>query len=195
MKISLTSILSIFCFSPICIVLVQAILNRVCKNQNPQKLAVTSIIFAFPIFHIFAYFLTSSLHSYYIAYISLLYWFSAYTYFHLFNMSETARRIRLILMVGGKKSNQEPKPIFNAQEMIEVRLRRLASLNQIANKNGAYVRTGYTLYFAATLIYGLSKVLGRPWPEITNHSFSDLDNGWKAFDKKNNILMRSLSIA
>ncbi len=53
----------------------------------------------------------------------------AHVYFHLFNMSETARRIRILLSV--YRGMPVWDPTYDDLSMIRVRLKRLKALNQV----------------------------------------------------------------
>lgn len=73
-------------------------------------------------------------------YLIFIYLASAYVYFHFFNMSETARRIRII--VSGETA-QHPRQVQSSVEqdiegMISRRLQRLVSLRELTVKEGRY---------------------------------------------------------
>lgn len=91
--------------------------------------------------------------------VSLLYSFIvlnslSYSYFHFFNMSETARRIRLLTELKQRKSISS-ESIFDGYKgdaMISKRLDRLVSLGQIRLDNGKYHLSGRTLWVGAVLV-------------------------------------------
>lgn len=64
----------------------------------------------------------------------------AYCYFHLFNMTETARRLRILreLYYSGGLKEQELPGTYNADDMIRNRIERLLSLGQIKKTGGGY---------------------------------------------------------
>lgn len=70
----------------------------------------------------------------YIFFIALL---SGHVYFHIFNMSETARRIRILLKLKQGKSVTISES-YSSQEMIAVRLKRLVELKQVTEQAGVY---------------------------------------------------------
>ena len=87
-----------------------------------------------------------------------------YSYFHVFNMSETARRIRLLteLAASGPVKREELSSIYSEQSMFDVRVVRLKSLGQIKEINGRYVLGQRLLYFAAQIVNLWARVLGMP---------------------------------
>ncbi len=87
-----------------------------------------------------------------------------YSYFHLFNMSETARRIRLLteLVASGPIRKEELSSIYSEQSMFDVRINRLKSLGQIKEINGRYVLGQRPLYLAARAVNLWARVLGMP---------------------------------
>ncbi len=85
----------------------------------------------------------------------------AYSYFHIFNMSETARRVR-ILMDGTAGRDFDPENIgaqYTGEHMVSIRLRRLVSLREL-NKNGnRYLPGRGLLLLPARIIPFLHRVL------------------------------------
>ncbi len=84
----------------------------------------------------------------------------AYAYFHLFNMSETARRIRMLLQirragpVGLPTAELERQ--YSQKDMIEARLDRLVRMNQLVLGPDSRYRVGRsTLLLRAGRIMGL----------------------------------------
>ncbi len=108
-------------------------------------------------------------------YSATLYLALGYTYFHLFNMSETARRIRLLYEIersGGVSgltvNSNAASDIPAADKSVTTRLARLEALGQINRlKSGAYVTSGVTLLFGARtarlwgLLIGIDILTGR----------------------------------
>lgn len=87
-----------------------------------------------------------------------------YSYFHVFNMSETARRIRLLteLVASGPIRKEELSSIYGEQSMFDVRIVRLKSLGQLKEINGRYVLGQRPLYLAARAVNLWAMVLGMP---------------------------------
>lgn len=75
----------------------------------------------------------------------------AHVYFHLFNMSETARRIRLLLEL---REGFEPALVetYTPRKMISVRLARLREIGQVNWIDGRYFARDSWLLWAAILI-------------------------------------------
>jgi len=85
-----------------------------------------------------------------------------YCYFHLFNMSETARRIRILrdILAAGSLHREEILAIYGANEVVEVRLSRLEATGQLRLQAGRYVIKGRLLYWAARLVAAWRGILG-----------------------------------
>ncbi|MHB1141720.1 MAG: hypothetical protein ACYC1T_08185 [Sulfuricaulis sp.] len=81
----------------------------------------------------------------------------AYAYFHFFNMSETARRIRMLLQIrragpAGLRV-QELERQYSPKDMISARLDRLARMNQLLlTPDGRYRVAGNTLLWAGRIM-------------------------------------------
>jgi hypothetical protein len=86
----------------------------------------------------------------------------AYSYFHVFNMSETARRIRILseLYISGSLSAEEISRAYSGEVLLGVRFDRLVATGQLEERGGRYVRAGRLLYVAALLTRGWRSVLG-----------------------------------
>jgi hypothetical protein len=75
------------------------------------------------------------------AYLVIVYNCLAYSYFHFFNMSETARRIRLLinLKLNGGVALAKPQADYQPGTMVRGRIERLLGLGQIEQlPNGNY---------------------------------------------------------
>jgi hypothetical protein len=86
----------------------------------------------------------------------------AYAYFHLFNMSETARGIHILyeLRQNGQLTAEEIEEHYNAEHMLRVRLERLEALGQIASSERAYHLRQRTLYRVARPLIAWGRLLG-----------------------------------
>ncbi len=86
----------------------------------------------------------------------------AYTYFHLFNMSETARRIKILYEIdsAGSLSKEAIPRSYGISEMLSVRLKRLVNMKQLGCKGNCYILAGRLLYFAALIVLAWSRLLG-----------------------------------
>ena len=81
----------------------------------------------------------------------------AYAYFHFFNMSETARRIRMLLQIRRAGPSgldvQELERQYSQKDMIEARLDRLMRMNQLLlTPDGRYRIAGSTLLWAGRIM-------------------------------------------
>jgi len=90
----------------------------------------------------------------------------AYTYvFGFFNVSETARRLRLLveLLEAGPRglSLDEVLGAYNARMIVEARLRRLVAGGQLAQADGRYVLRRSLGLSAAKLLVGIKRLLLR----------------------------------
>lgn len=85
----------------------------------------------------------------------------AYVYFHLFNMSETARRIRILAQSSphGRIEKDELEEHYSGRQMLTIRLERLVSLKELRLTEGRYtIRRGWLL-FPATVVFTFRRIL------------------------------------
>jgi hypothetical protein len=96
------------------------------------------------------------------AYVVLVYGCVAYAYFHLFNMSETARRIRILreLHAAGSLTAAEISALYTGTAVLDARFDRLVATGQLETRGGRFVRAGRLLYLAAGLVRAWRLVLG-----------------------------------
>ena len=85
-----------------------------------------------------------------------------YTYFHIYNMSETARRVRILYDIysKGHLTRSDIGNIYSKGEMVAVRMERLLGLGQIKEVGGAYHLDGRLLYHAALVLAFWSRLIG-----------------------------------
>lgn len=97
-----------------------------------------------------------------VIYSAVVYLMLAYSYFHLFNMSETARRIRILYELSrtGGMEVPELESRYDPLDLVAVRMERLVSMGQVAVKDGRYVIRGGLLLHAARLLALWGRVLG-----------------------------------
>lgn len=79
----------------------------------------------------------------------------AYAYFHVFNMSETARRIRILLhvLIHNDVNAGDLRDDYLPRDMVAVRLDRLEQMDQVARgPDGGYRIVGHVLLSAAHVI-------------------------------------------
>jgi len=87
----------------------------------------------------------------------------AYSYFHFFNMSETARRIRMLVEIwhsGGEMARERLMGTYTPETMVRVRLDRLVCWGQISkDEDGLYRVKGNFLLIAAYLVEWIKRIL------------------------------------
>jgi hypothetical protein len=90
-----------------------------------------------------------------------VYSISAYVYFHIFNMSETARRVRILAelyRVPGQ-AWEELEKRYQEDDMVNIRLERLIALGEIKLEKDSYRVDRGCLLIPAKLIFGFRKIL------------------------------------
>jgi len=75
-----------------------------------------------------------------------------FTYFHWFNMSETARRIRLLVRYVALGSTPEGEDIYNPELILNNRLQRLTETSTIKLEYGKYILQRGPLLWATRVI-------------------------------------------
>ncbi len=87
-------------------------------------------------------------------YVALVYFSFAYFYFHIFNMSETARRIKILMGIQSSKirSLKDIPAYYDIDNALTIRLKRLIQLGQIRKKGVTYSLKGRVLYYVSFLI-------------------------------------------
>jgi len=86
-----------------------------------------------------------------------------YSYFHLYNMTETARRIKILIMIKANKASTLEDFLMNydVKAQIESRLNRLVRLHQLSSKNDFYyLKSKVLLYVAIIFIFIKNSILG-----------------------------------
>ena len=153
--------------SPLIVFLLQAILIRSMRGRSPQLLTMASMVVSFPFFSlmVFQFPFEREKNFEFWLYLSLLYAFTTYTYFHVFNMSETSRRVRMLAAIALRnlRDVNSISEIYDEDQMIRVRLGRLIALGQIQEKKGLYYPRGRFFPLLAFALYCLTHILGRPW--------------------------------
>jgi hypothetical protein len=90
----------------------------------------------------------------------LLYNSVAYAYFHFFNLSETGRRVRLLLdlLDGRRLPALTDTAGYSDHEMVSQRLLRLEQMGQIAQHDGRYRLKSRFLWLTGRLIHMLGSL-------------------------------------
>lgn len=95
-------------------------------------------------------------------YVFITYNALAYSYYHLLNMSETGRRIRILheLNVAGRLRYDELATRYGAEDMLDIRLERLVNMNQVTENNGRYLLKSFVLCQIGLMVLGWGFFLG-----------------------------------
>lgn len=137
--------------------------NRLLRGSSNQKVLILCTMASFMPFILLLFILFKDMTVIDYLYSMLVYLSFSYFYFHFFNMSETARRIRLLVGIskGELKIVDDIKEFYNCNDSLANRLDRLIKLSQLKeSRKGEYEIAGRTLLFAATVIYAGRKILG-----------------------------------
>lgn len=99
------------------------------------------------------------------AYAGLVYLSFGYAYFHLYNMSETARRIRVLadFRRKGAMRAEDLALDYSSDHMLAVRLQRLVDLGQLRREGERYRIRGGALLFCARLVAAYGRLLDSSW--------------------------------
>ncbi len=94
-------------------------------------------------------------------YAALAYGCLAYAYFHFFNLSETARRLHILieLRAGDEIAREEIERRYSPGDMLKIRLERLVSSGQLRLEDGRYFLRSRILWAAARALDGWRNVL------------------------------------
>ncbi len=96
-----------------------------------------------------------------VLYLFLVYILAGYVYFHFFNMSETARRVRLLIessKTGTLKKNDLPH-LYPHRDIVSIRIERLTALGELRLSDDRYVLGNKALLLPAKLIFALRYIL------------------------------------
>jgi len=95
-----------------------------------------------------------------IAYFFTLVILSFYIYFHVFNMSETARRIKLLIDIHQGSTNNPKKISQQPFDAIQIRVDRLKVTNQVYEEDGHYFIKNRLLLFISKFVAFIRLILG-----------------------------------
>jgi hypothetical protein len=165
---SLAVLLAVLVASPLWILLSHMVLARVFIRMPPQLVAIGAGLAGVPptvlLVGTLAFPTSSALLRMPVAltYVAVVYACIAYSYFHLFNMSETARRIRILreLHVAGSLTAEEISRLYSGASVLESRFDRLLATGQLQVRADRFVAAGRLLYIAACLVRAWRVVLG-----------------------------------
>lgn len=155
--------------SPLMIFLIHISISRLIRNYSPQIVVIIAafigeILMASSLWYLVFRALSASMSGvvFAIFYSLVIYNALAYTYFHLFNMSETARRIRILYEIDRKGSLPESEIIsmYGTDDILDIRLKRLIDTKQLVCIDGRYLLNSRLLYYTALLVAGWRRILG-----------------------------------
>lgn len=89
-----------------------------------------------------------------ILYVLIIYNVLAYSYWHIFNMGETARRIRMLyeLSLAGRMKHSELENRYGVKNIIDVRLERLIAMKQILKHQKRFFLRSPLFYWIGVVI-------------------------------------------
>ena len=153
--------------SPLVIFLIHAILSRMVPIRSRQMVAALAVVCASVplavVLRATALMMGTGFRSAASlwGYVVIVYVAIGYTYFHFFNMSETARRIRILCEIGRAGSLTEEKlaALYKTSDIIDVRLTRLIETGQLDLTNGRYSIKGRLLVIAGHSVLFWRKLL------------------------------------
>lgn len=177
-----TVLLGITCISLATLVVVHALASRYDASRrralSPQLMLVRlTLVFNVPVLSgvwLIAWYEGRSYLEmlYMLLFVFLVFNGVAYAYFHFFNMSETARRIRMLLHIRQMGPSglriQELEREYSPQDMIEARLDRLVKMRQLVlDADGRYRVSGQVLLWAGRIMAWwrrlvLRRIVGHP---------------------------------
>lgn len=162
-----TNMLLVITISLITVLGVHALLSRGLPGSPRQIVAIRAVLIGYlPLLILLRGFVLSQVapqqRSVILLYSVITYSGFGYFYFHLFNTSETARRIKMIYQIYTSESLNERdiSTLYNTTEIVKLRLKRLTETHQLNYENGYYSVKGRLLYVGALIVALWQHVLG-----------------------------------
>lgn len=160
--ISLAGYLFFLALSPILVLIVHALTIRILRcsgTVSPQLIVGFSILIGYGVvaFLGWAFYLRhlNRLNEFFWAavYGFIVYTCLAYSYFHFFNISETARRFQILLMLKDHAMDRRDLATrYDVNDMIKTRLERLVQSGQLTHTNDQYFLKGRLLCSVAQIL-------------------------------------------
>lgn len=158
------SVIILLTISTISFFVIHAILGRCMRNHSGQIVALLSVVAGYIPLSVFALICIRQEGGSVIAWVYLLVAHTSlgYIYFHFYNTSETARRIRLLHEIGlaGGLTAEKIAELYSTEDILNLRLQRLVQLGQLHYVNGRYSIKNNTLYIAARIMEKWQHLLG-----------------------------------
>ena len=153
--------------SPFLILAIHAVFSRSMSARSRQMIAVYAVLAGYAPMVLLLWFVVLSSGSpaenaMTMIYCFIVYTALGYTYFHFYNTSETARRVRLLYEIykAGSLSSVEIAKLYKTADIINLRLQRLVDMGQLTYRDGRYFMRGRILFYAAMLMSAWQKLLG-----------------------------------
>lgn len=169
MNLKLLFLIIFLLFTPFILALVHSLVLRVFsisrKDISRQKILLYCILFLnLPVLFTSLVILGGGYGNIFdYLYILLIFNSFAYIYFHFFNMSETSRRIKILIGIrkGKIKSIRDIRKYYDYDNSLSIRLKRLEKMSQIRSlDNDSYILKGRLLYTASYVVFFLRILLG-----------------------------------
>jgi hypothetical protein len=162
------AILLVLVLSPAIMLLVHMLMVRTLHDKSQQIIAVKAVLAAFVPVGFILYMVSlrfmgsASDLIISVTYAGAVYGLLGMTYFHFFNMSETARRIRILYEIhqAGTLSAETMTSLYKTTGIVTSRLQRLVAMGQLKYDAGYYSIDGRTLYIAGLVVVFFRKLLG-----------------------------------
>ena len=166
MKTNIIGIIALLISSPFLLFIVHIISIKIIKSIkieiSMQKVVVYCLLFInIPVIIIYII-VNRGFNIIDTLYVLLVYNSFAYFYFHFFNMSETARRIKILIGIKNKKINSvdDLSTVYHFDKSLEIRLKRLIQLNQLEKNTEGYILKKKLLFRVSYLIWFFRILLG-----------------------------------
>jgi hypothetical protein len=147
--------------TPFILLILHAVMQRLMRGSPPQRVAF--LVCALGVVPVGAAVFLAGVHDLgSLVYVGLAFPCIAYSYFHLFNLSETARRIRLIREIDrcGGMTEEEIRRAYTEDDVVDIRLARMSAMGHLVERDGRYFGGSPILLFAARVLDGWRNVLG-----------------------------------
>lgn len=164
----MSPLLFILSLSPLLVYLIHALLIRLARGKPYQLTVIFSILIGnVPIVIICLIYilkaqmtLTETIAT--VSYCLIVYNALAYVYFHIFNMSETARRVHILIALkrAGRMEKQNILEQYTSKDIVDIRLSRLLSLKQLKIEGSTYKINRSFLLIAAKIYSVWAWLLG-----------------------------------
>ncbi|HEY4499711.1 MAG TPA: hypothetical protein VJH70_01055 [Candidatus Paceibacterota bacterium] len=149
---SLISLGVFLCFSPLLVFLLHVSICRFKVRLPIQTLQILAYLIGFfPLYYVLSFVEQTTAA---VVYAFLVYSSFSYTYFHFFNMSETARRIKILYEINrtGFLKEKEILCLYKTSDIVQKRLVRLLDMREIALEAGRYKLQSHLLLAVAILL-------------------------------------------